>query len=108
MVARGAFLLVGAFVFFVNNDEPERCHRAKQGASRPHDHAFFAQAHRFPLVESLARRHARMHDGYGIAEATLEARHRLRGKCDFGHEHNGTTSQFERMANRAQIHLGFT
>jgi len=42
VVARRAFLLIGTFVLFVDNDETKRCHRAKERTSRTHDHAFFA------------------------------------------------------------------
>ncbi len=34
-----------------------------------------------------------------------EARHRLRSERNFRYEHNGATSQLERMANRTQVHL---
>ena len=107
VVARRAFLLIGAFVLFVDDDEAKRCHGAKKRASRTHDHALFAQTHRFPLVEALACRHARVHNRHGIAEAALESRHRLRGKRDFGHEHDSAAPQLERMANRTQVNLGF-
>ena len=107
VVARSAFLLIGAFVFFVDDDEAKRCHGAKERTSRTHDHALFAQAHRFPLVEALACCHARVHNRHGIAEAVLESRHRLRGKRDFGHEHDGPAPQLERMANRTQVDFGF-
>ena len=94
-------------MLFVDNDETKRCHGAKKRTSRTHDHALFAQAHRFPLVEALARRHARVHNRHGIAEAALESRHRLRSERDFGHKHDGPAPQLERMANRTQVDLGF-
>ncbi len=82
------------------------CHRAKERTSHPRPRVF-AQAHRFPLVESLARRHARVHNGHGIAEAAPRSATPFGSERNFRYEYNGATPQLERMANRTQVHLGF-
>ena len=87
VVARRAVLLVGALVLLVDDDEPDVGKRREQGAACAHHHARRARADEIPLVEALAGRHARMHDGHRVAEASAEAPHRLRRQRDLRHQH---------------------
>ena len=107
IIARGGILLVGAFVFLVDHDEPDVRKRREQGASRPHHNARRAAFDEVPLVVALALAHARVHDRNHVAEATAEAAHRLRSERDLGHEHAGRAPLGKRLLDGAQVELRF-
>ena len=87
--------------------EPHVGQRGEKRAAGAHHHAGRAAADEVPLVVALAGRHARVHDGHGIAEAAAEAAHRLRGERDLGHEHARRARPCgEDALDGLQVHLG--
>ena len=86
IVGDAVLLLVGAFVFLIDDDEPQLLEGQEQRRARARDDLHLAARHAGPDARALARRHARMPFGRAHAEALGEAVEKLARERDFRHQ----------------------
>jgi len=106
VVARVPLVLVGAVVLLVDHDQPDVAQRREHRRARPHADAGLAAAQAQPLLLAFALAKARMEHGDDVAEAGLEAAHRLWRQPDLGHEDDRPAPRGQSRLNRPQVHLG--
>ena len=105
VVTRLAVLLVGAFVFLVDDDGAHVRQRREQRAASTYYNARLARADKIPLVKALSLAHARMHNGNLVAEASAKTCDRLGRKRNLWHQNNGILPLFQNAFDNAQIHF---
>jgi hypothetical protein len=93
-------------VLLVDHDQAELADRGEDGRARADADARLAAAQALPLVVALARRERRVEHGEAVAEPRPEARHRLRGEADLGHEHDRAAAAGQGRLDRGQVDLG--
>ena len=94
-------LLVGRFVFLVDDDQAEVGQRGEHGGAGAHDDAVVPGAGPPPGVVPLSRGQAAVQDGHEIPEMGAELPHGLRGQGELRDEHDG------RPARRQGLFYGF-
>jgi len=112
VVAGCFFLLIGVFVFLVDDDEAERFDRGEDGGAGADDDSGAALADLVPFVVAFAGGEVAMEDGDegaegAAAEPGFKTFDGLGGEGDFGDEDDGAAAELEAVGDGLEIDLGF-
>ena len=102
MVARCLVLLIGILVLLVHDDDAQVFERRKNRAARADDDPRGPAVDLVPFVVALAVGEVAVQDRnffLHVREAGFEAFHRLRGQCDFRHQHERGAPAIHRLAD---------
>ena len=87
IVAQAVLLLVGRFVFLVDNDDAEMLQRRKDRRPRSQHHFGRGRKNRLPLVETLAVTETAVQHRQLRPESGIKMGLELGGQGDFRHQH---------------------
>ena len=94
-------------MLLVDDDEAEVDERREHRRARADDDAHLAARHGAVGEQPLPRRQPGVQDGDLLAgEAPLDARHRLAGEPDLGHQEQDRAAGLQRRLRGLQVHLG--
>ena len=108
VVARRLLLLVGPFVFFIDNDDAEPFQRREDSASRADDDAGPSGMDLAPFVVAFAAREMAVEDGdltLNLGEPGLESLNGLWRERDLRHQNQRRAAKIDRVADRLEIDL---
>jgi hypothetical protein len=111
VIARGFFLLVAAFLFFVDDEQAEIFHGGEDGGAGANDDAGFAIAHAPPFAGAFDVAESGMEDGDAFeacAEPGATEAADPEGESDFRDKDDGGFSAGESFLDGAEIDFGFS
>ncbi len=106
VVAGAVFLLVAAFVLFVDHHEAEGGQGCEDRRARSHHHARVPLADAPPLIVALPRRQIAVLHRHRRTEARDGRPHEQVGEGDLGHQDQDGPSRFESPLGGSEVDLG--